>query len=145
MSNANEIAGYTRDAVRTAAPVTHRTLIAMHDNAEDMHALLGLSSEVGELCDAYKKHIFYGTELDRTNVVEEIGDVAWYLALLADSIGYTLEECMARNIAKLRARYPHRFTQADAVSRDLTAERAALEGAIQAGVLDIVNRGCASE
>ena len=34
----------------------------------------GVVGEIGELMDAYKRHIAYGKELDRINVLEEIGD-----------------------------------------------------------------------
>lgn len=49
------------------------------------------------------------------------------LDLIAQKFGFTLEECAARNIAKLDVRYKKGFNQADALNRDLTAERAALD------------------
>lgn len=93
-----------------------------------MHAALGACTEVGELQDAIKKNLIYGKPFDGVNVMEECGDVLWYLALALDAAGFTLEYCMQRNIDKLRKRFPDKFTQDRALTRDLDAERAALEG-----------------
>ena len=45
------------------------------------HASLGLIGECGELADAWKKHIIYGRELDLENVIEELGDLRFYLQM----------------------------------------------------------------
>ena len=119
---------YQALALRTAAPWRQSQDFALTRAVQAMHAVLGLSSEVGELCDAYKKSIYYGRPLDVTNVSEEIGDVLWYLALLCDDLGTTLEAEMCRNIAKLQARYPEKFSEDAANVRDLDAERKVLEG-----------------
>lgn len=93
-----------------------------------IHAFLGLSSEVGELADALKKHIIYGKTLDEINVLEEVGDLEWYCALALRAVKKGMEECMQKNIDKLKARYGDKFTQAAALNRDLEKERRALEG-----------------
>lgn len=56
------------------------------------HAGFGLMTEVGELLDTYKRHSFYGTELDRKNLVEEVGDILWYIALGYHSLGKVMPE-----------------------------------------------------
>lgn len=93
-----------------------------------MHAAMGCATEAGELVDAIKKHLFYGKPVDRVNLIEEAGDVLWYLALLLDTLGCPFEEAMDRNIAKLRTRFPDKFTEGDAINRNLDAEREALVG-----------------
>lgn len=92
-----------------------------------MHAMLGLVSEVGELADQLKKHLIYGKPLDMVNVVEELGDHDWYRALFADAIQVGIEKAWEINIAKLRTRYPDKFTAELALNRDLDAERTTLE------------------
>lgn len=92
-----------------------------------LHAAMGLSTEAGELLDALKKHIFYGKELDLVNIQEELGDMFWYAGLLADACGFTFDDTMAKNLAKLKARYPHKFTKRDAILRNLKKERQILE------------------
>lgn len=94
----------------------------------ELHAVIGLATEAGEMLDALKKAIFYGKPLDRTNLIEEDGDVCWYRAVLADSQGYTFDESMEKNVAKLRARYGEKFTSEAAINRDLEKERSILEG-----------------
>jgi hypothetical protein len=59
--------------------------------------------------------------------MEETGDCLWYLALMARALGVGLETIADRNIAKLAARYPGKFTQAAALERNLEAERKTLE------------------
>jgi NTP pyrophosphatase (non-canonical NTP hydrolase) len=88
---------------------------------------MGLSTESAEVLDAVKKHIYYGKELDLTNLVEELGDIFWYAAILVDSSAseQSFESIMERNIAKLRARYGERFSEKSAIKRDLTKERRA--------------------
>jgi len=91
------------------------------------HAAMGLTTEVGEFTDALKKWLFYGKELDTTNLKEEIGDILWYLAIACETLSTTFEKEMTRNINKLSARYPEKFTERHAIQRDLDAEREVLE------------------
>lgn len=93
-----------------------------------LHAAMGCCTESGELMDAVKKHLLYGKPLDEVNLQEEAGDMFWYTALLADAVGFTFEDTFEKNIAKLRARYPNRFSEKDALLRDLEKERKILEG-----------------
>lgn len=73
------------------------------------HMIIGISTEAGELLDAYKKHKYYGRDLDIQNVKEEIGDLCWYLFQLAEEVGYSIEEAQSDNLYKLLKRYPHKF------------------------------------
>lgn len=111
---------------RTEAPITEVTTASMATHLRTMHHLIGLQTEVGELVDAYKKAIYYGTPLDTVNVLEEVGDLEYYLELFCDSAGVDREVAKERVIQKLRQRYPDKFTTKDAIDRDLGAERAVL-------------------
>lgn len=91
-----------------------------------LHAGIGLTTEAGEFIDQLKKHIFYGRELDEVNLREELGDLLWYIAVAASALEIDLRVVMARNIAKLKVRYPDKFTTQAAVERDLDAERAVM-------------------
>jgi NTP pyrophosphatase (non-canonical NTP hydrolase) len=92
-----------------------------------MHAAAGVCTEGGELMDVFKKFHFYGKPIDWVNVQEEIGDVLWYLALACRASGTSLEVIAEKNIAKLKARYPEKFTNFRAINRDLETERKFLE------------------
>jgi len=92
-----------------------------------LHAAMGLVTESGEFMDMLKKHLFYGKPLDEVNLLEEIGDASWYLAIALNALGSSFEEVMARNIEKLQARYPDKFTEQAALVRNLDKEREILE------------------
>ncbi len=70
---------------------------------------LGLAGESGEVCDLVKKHLFHDHELNQYAFEKELGDVLWYLAVLAHAYGLDLEQVAQTNIAKLRKRYPSGF------------------------------------
>lgn len=78
---------------------------------------MGLAGEIGEVVDIMKKHIYQGKELDITDVIEEVGDVLWYIANFCNVNNITMDECMESNIKKLRKRFPNGFTIKDANER----------------------------
>lgn len=94
-----------------------------------LHGVIGVCTEAGKLQDGLKRELFYGKELDAVNVLEECcGDLLWYIALTLDSCAYSMEEAMEKNIAKLRKRYPEKYSDEQAIGRDHDAERKVLEG-----------------
>jgi NTP pyrophosphatase (non-canonical NTP hydrolase) len=97
-----------------------------HTTLKILHAVMGMVTEAGELMDAVKRHLIYGKPLDFVNLMEENGDSFWYQSLLARASGFTFEESMERNIAKLFKRFPEKFSEEKALNRDLDAEREAL-------------------
>ena len=70
-----------------------------------IHMTMGVSGEAGELLDAIKKHTMYNKPLDVENVIEEIGDVLFYLTGIANVLGFTLDDCAQVNAEKLSKRY----------------------------------------
>lgn len=62
-----------------------------------------------KVIDIIKKVLFQGHEFDREHMAKELGDIAWYLAVSADAIGYDLETIFQMNVDKLKARYPDGF------------------------------------
>lgn len=78
-----------------------------------MNAALGLNGEAGEVADMVKKWKFQGHEIDRNKITKELGDILWYVSLGAHACGKTLEEIAEMNIAKLAARYPNGFFEAE--------------------------------
>lgn len=92
-----------------------------------IHGIIGIATEAGELVEALDKAVFGGDGFDAINMSEEVGDVFWYQAILAREAGLTFDQIQRNNIAKLRKRFPEKFTEYDANNRDLEAERAILE------------------
>jgi NTP pyrophosphatase (non-canonical NTP hydrolase) len=111
---------YIKETRRTRA-----TLLSMLDN--QLHMVMGISTEAGELLDAYKKRLAYNKQLDTVNIEEELGDLMWYVAGLIDMLGLDMEKILTKNIAKLQARYPEDFDEDKANNRDLEKEREILE------------------
>ena len=64
-----------------------------------------------------KKFEFQGHQLDTKKLAEELGDVAWYLAVTAYSIGYNLDTIFQMNVDKLKARYPDGFAVERSIHR----------------------------
>ncbi len=74
---------------------------------------LGISGEAGEVTDLIKKAEFHGATLYEDELRKELGDVLWYLVLMANANGMTLEEIMEQNVKKLCVRYPDRYGRAE--------------------------------
>lgn len=81
---------------------------------------LGLAGEAGEVVERIKKHTFHGHELDWRAVVEELGDVMWYVTLIADALEVDLDHVATINMRKLRERYPDGFDAARSCERGET-------------------------
>ncbi len=101
-----------------------------------LHAAMGLTTEVGELMDILKRHLFYGTPIDFVHLREEFGDMEWYKALGYDVLVNEFEalsrdtiqkDVQDLNISKLKQRFPMKFTEHHAINRDLNTERKVLE------------------
>jgi NTP pyrophosphatase (non-canonical NTP hydrolase) len=120
---------YIKNAIKTESQDTDGMNIRLTDDGTKrlLHAGIGLATESGEFLDAIKKHVFYGKELDRVNLQEELGDLFWYMAIACDELGAEFEPIMARNIEKLKARYGEKFSEERAENRDLDKEREILE------------------
>lgn len=79
--------------------------------------LMGLNGEAGEAIDICKKYYFQGHELDRKKLVDELGDVLWYIAEIATSLNVTIEDIAINNIEKLKKRYPEGFKAERSLNR----------------------------
>jgi NTP pyrophosphatase (non-canonical NTP hydrolase) len=85
----NNLESYVINATRTESRVDDEFGM----NSRVLHALMGLTTETGEIMDALKRHVFYvkedgsRKELDSVNLCEEVGDLMWYMAILCDHYG----------------------------------------------------------
>lgn len=69
-----------------------------------VYPALGMIGEAGEVSEKVKKWLRGDRELDKEDLIKEIGDVMWYAASLADDLGYTLQDVIEANVAKLTSR-----------------------------------------
>lgn len=99
--DANE---YQRNALRTDnAGLNPRDRLTM--------AAMGLAGETGELVDMIKKWVYHAHKLDKAAIKAELGDICWYVAVLADRFDFQLGDVMQDNVDKLRRRYPEGFSE----------------------------------
>lgn len=102
---------YENKALRTKGTYT--------DNIDQLiNGVMGLCGESGEVIDVVKKYLYQGHELDENKIIDELGDVFWYINLCANALNVDLEEVARRNVEKLEKRYPKGYFRAeDSVNR----------------------------
>jgi hypothetical protein len=82
------------------------------------HAATGAASEGGEILDCVKKHVIYNKDLDRDHLIEELGDMEFFMGQLRNCISATREEVLTANYNKLaKKRYPNGYTDQAAQER----------------------------
>lgn len=67
------------------------------------YACLGLAGEAGELIDHVKK-LWRGNKFDPLEIALELGDTQYYAYRIAKALGYTMDEVLVMNQAKLNER-----------------------------------------
>ena len=92
---------YTREVHRTCSIRDQKELFTL--------TALGIAGEAGEVVDTIKKVLYHSHDLDTSALCKEMGDLLWYIVLLCDTVGLTLDDVMQANVEKLRKRYPDGF------------------------------------
>ncbi len=93
-----------------------RTLTPSQANL--LHMAVGVAGEAGELLDAIKKHCIYNKPLDRANVIEELGDLEFYMEGLRQELSISRDFTLSENVAKLLKRYSTKaYSDQQAVER----------------------------
>lgn len=110
--------------ITMSVPVTNSDI-----NIRLLHAAIGVFTESGEMLEALLGQLETGT-LDRVNFGEELGDTRWYEAIAIDELKIPEMQILITVIKKLEKRYPEKFTQEAALTRDLFEERKVLEEGI---------------
>lgn len=79
------------------------------EQADRLHMAVGISGEAGELLDAVKKNVIYQKPIDIENIIEELGDLEFYMEGLRQNLNISREETLEANKSKLltgeKARY----------------------------------------
>lgn len=92
---------YQKEATKTFKE--HETLDPEQSRLLDW--AVGLGGESGEVLELIKHHIFSHAELDKMELVKELGDVLWYLSAIAETSGVDMADAAELNLAKLNHRY----------------------------------------
>lgn len=94
---------------------------------QTLHAIIGMVTESIELLENMTNFLnsgyYFNEQFDLANIQEELGDHDWYKALLCRNLNFTFEDIHAKNIEKLKQRYPEKFTEKNALNRNLEVER----------------------
>ena len=85
------------------------TNLSKQDQLQElMQQVLGLGDEAGEVQAIFKKWIRDNNAdielLDTQNVAKELGDILWYIAVIAHDLGISFDDIAAMNVEKLRSR-----------------------------------------
>ncbi len=108
-----------------------RTATSKNPVESILHASMGMAGEAGEVVDLVKKITFYGKQMDRTKLLEEAGDLLWYVNLLISALESSWSEVFEINVRKLEARYPNlEFCADKAINRDVEAEAEAIANVV---------------
>lgn len=87
------------------------------ERADLLHMALGVAGEAGELVDAIKKHVIYNKEIDRDNVIEELGDLEFFMKRIRQILNISRSSTLKGNMVKLGKRYPNQYSDAAAQAR----------------------------
>lgn len=90
-----------------------------------LHGIIGIGTEAAELSELVVEAYYDGVPVSREAVIDECGDLLWYVNLALVAAGSSIEEAMEKNIAKLQARFPDKFSLEAWEARDKGAELAA--------------------
>lgn len=101
---------YQFKAMRTFPPQLNETRIE--------NGVIGLFGEGGEIADLYKKFKYQGHPMNREKMIEELGDVLFYCAMIATGLRTTLDKVAEQNIEKLLKRYPDGFDPDRSINRE---------------------------
>lgn len=111
----DSIREYSGLALRTLAPA-----VKAEQKEAILNAATGLSSETGEINELVKKRFFHfhpWTPENQEHIKKELGDLAWYWALMCWCHGLDPAEVLHANIEKLKARYPEGFSTERSINR----------------------------
>ena len=86
---------YQQQAAKTAIYPPH---------SADQYLIAGLTGEVGELASIFAKHWRGDGDLNPDHAAAELGDVLWFVAMLADELGCNLSAIAQGNLDKLSDR-----------------------------------------
>lgn len=82
-----------------------------------VYPALGLVGECGEISEKVKKWLRGDKELDKDALLKELGDPMWYIAALADDLGFTLQDVIDANVEKLKSRKERKVLHGDGDNR----------------------------
>lgn len=103
---------YQKEAVKTAIYGAGSSII---------YPALGLVNEAGEVAGKVKKVLRDNAGVfsadKRKQIADEVGDVLWYIAAMANDLGISMEDIALTNLAKLKDRQERNVIQGSGDNR----------------------------
>lgn len=88
------------------------------DKMMKMHVGLGITGEASEVADAIKKEVIYNKPPNREHIMEELGDLRFYMEACATLYGLDDQEILQHNANKLALRYKSlTYSDVEAINR----------------------------
>lgn len=101
---------------------------AMQDFYEKMYeSRVSLEENLSKLADLVKKYIAYNKQIDIDREIDLLKQIAYQFYDLYRANDLNIYQCLQNNIDKLKARYGDKFSEHNAINRNLDAERKELE------------------
>ena len=94
---------------------TRRSDLSIEEQMKN--ASMGLTGEAGEVVDIIKKYAYQGHELEIEELIDELGDVIYYLCWLCILLQIDFSEICFNNMNKLTKRYPNGFEAERSINR----------------------------
>ena len=91
------------DGFDTYQELAHQTAI-YPEQYKILYPLIGLAGEAGEMLNKFKKVLRDGTDVPVEQLLKELGDCQWYIALIAYDLEESLGNVANENIKKLKDR-----------------------------------------
>jgi hypothetical protein len=126
------IENFRTDFTNSFSYMNELSSVALNDtevldiNIRLYHSIIGISCQSVELAKALVDNILY-VEYDYDKICDNLRNIRWYLSFGYDEMGIQWDASFGAVIEKLRIRYPDKFSSQHAITRDLDAERVALE------------------
>ena len=115
---------FLMEGVRAVEPYTVAGKIEL-TLTKEMRAPMHIFTRIADIAKSWK---FYGKRPTFTELESLFNMVYTFVWDMSRQMKVPIEDILGRNIDKLRARYPQKFSADAAINRDLEAERRALEG-----------------
>jgi len=87
------------------------------EKVDAWHMATGVCTEAGELLDAVKKYVVYEKPVDLENILEELGDLEYYMAGIRMRFQINRKNILRKNEEKLKKRYSKGYSNKQASER----------------------------
>lgn len=132
LSMNNFIKESVKNMLRTETSTTYANI-----GNRRLHAMIGIADEGGEFIEMVLRATFYNQPINTEHYKEELGDLWWCFCLAVDELSEaenktvedTFQEILDINKAKLKVRYPSKYSNAQARVRNLDTEKDAIHNA----------------